>query len=228
MAIILSLETSAEVSSVALHDKGKLLAIAEVHVPQAHASKLAVLIEDIFKLTAVDKGQLQAVAVSYGPGSYTGLRIGTSTAKGICYALNLPLLAVSPLHSMTLQVQKFNFQKGLLCPMLDAKRMEVYHLLVSPEGNIVAPVQARVIEASSFAQELEQCPVLFFGPGASKCRETITHPNAHFIDDIFPSAVFMGSIAYDYFVSGKTEDLFNYEPVYLKEFVAKKSKPLIS
>ncbi len=135
MSLILSIETSTSVCSAAIHDGGRLLGVAEVHIGQSHAAKLAVLIDGLQDQTGVALGQLNAIGITSGPGSYTGLRIGTSTAKGLCYALNIPLLAVNTLELMASQVMASNTEGALLCPMIDARRMEVYNLLQNAKGS---------------------------------------------------------------------------------------------
>src|SRR5262245_44697188 len=146
MALILSLETSASSCAVALHHEKALVSTLEVNEPQAHASKLAVLIHDVFKETGFHIRQLNAVAVSAGPGSYTGLRIGTSTAKGICYAYNIPLIAVNTLDVLAVSfLEQHGEKKGLLCPMIDAKRMEVYCQVVNAGLNVIQAVEAKVV-----------------------------------------------------------------------------------
>ena len=126
MSLILSLETSAKVCSVAIHDGGKLVATSEIHIEQSHASKLAVLIEEVKNKAGIEFNQLKALAISSGPGSYTGLRIGTSTAKGFCFALNIPLISIGSLELLAFQMKEQNPQSAYLCPMIDARRMEVY------------------------------------------------------------------------------------------------------
>lgn len=226
MTYILSLETSTNVCSVALHADGRLNFTAEVHEDQAHAAKLAVLVDQLFQATGISSNQLSGVAVSAGPGSYTGLRIGTSTAKGLCYALNIPLLAVGTLELLALSLLRFNFS-GLLCPMIDARRMEVYCMLMDAGGRTIAGPHPRVIDSASFADELEAGHVIFFGNGASKCREVIAHPNAVFVDGIYPTAAALGEIAHEQFLSGRFADLPTFGPLYLKEFVAKKARTLV-
>jgi tRNA threonylcarbamoyladenosine biosynthesis protein TsaB len=228
MALILSLETSTEVCSVAIHEDEKLLATLEVHQPQSHASKLAVLTEQVIQLSGIKSHQLSAVAVSSGPGSYTGLRIGTSTAKGICYALNIPLIAINPLEIMSRQVRNFNFQQTFLCPMIDAMRMEVYCLLMDETHTILHPTEAKIIEPSSFSDILEHRQILFFGNGALKCRDVIRHRNARFIEGVYPKASALGNMALDYFRNKSFADLVNYEPTYLKEFVAKMPRSMFN
>jgi len=234
MSTILSIETSTTVCSAALHQQGKLVAFEITHVPNSAASQLAVMIDKLLKqpLPAVagEDGlvKLEAIAVSSGPGSYTGLRIGAATAKGICYALSLPLIAVNSLVLMTSEVNsRLETRNSLLCPMIDARRMEVYTALFDNTLNVVSPVEAKVIDALSFADPLQNNKILFFGNGADKCKSTITHPNAVFIDNIFPSAESMGSIAFDLFKRKKFEDVGEFEPAYLKDFIAKKPKSLV-
>jgi tRNA threonylcarbamoyladenosine biosynthesis protein TsaB len=225
MALILSLETSGTACAVALHAGGALVKSLEINEPQAHAAKLAVLIKEVLQQAGFAVHQLQAIAVSAGPGSYTGLRIGTSTAKGICYALNIPLIAVD-----TLAVLAFAFQqqagvkKGLLCPMIDARRMEVYCQVMDSTLAVVQPVEAKIIDDTSFAELLKQQQVFFFGDGAGKCREVISHENAFFADNIRPGAPALGEMAFGKFVKNEFEDLETFTPFYLKDFIAKKAQ----
>jgi tRNA threonylcarbamoyladenosine biosynthesis protein TsaB len=223
MPVILSLETSTDVCSVALHDSKTLLAKAEIHEPQSHAARLGPLIDEVTRKANISLRQVRAVAVTEGPGSYTGLRIGTSTAKGLCYALDIPLIAVGSLHLLTFQGNNSNASHALLCPMIDARRMEVYCLVADHTMRIIEPVSARVIDAKSFAELLERNKMLFFGNGSKKCREVITHPNAVFINDVYPMASSLGMMAEEKFSRGEFEDLINFKPFYLKEFVAKKA-----
>jgi len=232
MALILSLETSTSVCSAALHRDGKVIASQEYHVPQSTASKLAVMIDQLFKVSDIKSSQLNAVAVSAGPGSYTGLRIGVATAKGLCYALNIPLLAVNTLELMSNQVVAlFPSSKEsddqatiLLAPMLDARRMEVYTLLTNSRLNIVESTEAKIIDELSYQSWLEKNKILFFGNGADKCKAILQHPNAFFIDGIIPSALKLGEMAFLKFTESEFEDLASYEPYYLKDFIAKKPK----
>jgi tRNA threonylcarbamoyladenosine biosynthesis protein TsaB len=221
MSIILSLETSTHVCSVALHADGALLASAVTYREQSHASKLAVLIDQVLQLADVTMAQLSAVAVSSGPGSYTGLRIGTSTAKGLCYALNIPLIGVGALDSLALAAGPFNTSRALLCPMIDARRMEVYCQLLDAEYGVVSPVEAKVIDSESFREPLDAGPILFFGNGAAKCQEMIQHKNAFFLVDVHPGADTVGKLAWEKFRQHETEDLVTFEPFYLKEFMIK-------
>lgn len=223
MPVILSLETSTDVCSVALHDGSKVLAHEEIHEPQSHAAQLAPLIEVIRRNADVALKDIHAVAVTQGPGSYTGLRIGTSTAKGLCYALGIPLIAVGTLELLAFQASAVNPEPSLLCPMIDARRMEVYCLVADSKLKILEPVSARVIEEDSFAELLEWNRVLFFGNGADKCREIITHRNAVFLEGIYPVASALGVRAHEKFIKQEFEDLVHFKPFYLKEFVAKKA-----
>jgi tRNA threonylcarbamoyladenosine biosynthesis protein TsaB len=219
--VILCIETSTTVCSAALHDQGELVAFEITHIPNSAASQLAVMIDKLLRQPSV---QLEAVAVSSGPGSYTGLRIGVATAKGICYALSVPLLAVNSLQVMASQIAG----RGVLrCPMIDARRMEVYTAIFDDDLNFVSPVEAKIIDGSSFADRLQHDKILFFGNGSDKCKAVINHPNAVFIDNIFPSAEYMGLAAFDLFRKNKFEDLADFEPAYLKDFIAKKPKSLV-
>lgn len=218
--MILSIETSTTVCSAALHDRDKLVAFEITHVPNSTASQLAVMIDKLLKQPSV---KLEAVAVSSGPGSYTGLRIGVATAKGICYALSLPLIAVNSLELMARQVNA----DGLMCPMIDARRMEVYTMLLDRSYNTVSSIEAKVIDEFSFADQLKDNKIFFFGNGSDKCKSVITHPNAVFVDNIFPSAEFMGPLAYTAFKKNSFQDIAEFEPAYLKDFIAKKPKSLV-
>lgn len=221
---ILSLETSAKVCSVALHSDNQLITSAEVHVEQSHATRLAPLINDVIKFSQLEFRQIQAVAVSSGPGSYTGLRIGVSLAKGLCFALKVPLIAINTLELLAYQMSKEVDSDVLLCPMIDARRMEVYSMIVSVDLNPVLLIAPRVIDASSFHDLLHDRKILFFGDGSTKCSTVINHMNAHFINGVYPQASKMGELAYLKLKSGEIEDLESFEPFYLKEFMIKTAK----
>jgi tRNA threonylcarbamoyladenosine biosynthesis protein TsaB len=225
MPIILSLETSTDVCSVALHDNKALLGEAVIREPQAHASRLAPLIESVMRDAKISFSDLQAVAIASGPGSYTGLRIGTSTAKGLCLALNIPLIAIGTLEVLAYQGSRINHSGAFLCPMIDARRMEVYCLVANANLEIMRPVSATVVDPTTFTELLEQSPVLFFGNGSEKCRAVITHSNAFFMENIYPLASSLGELAMKKFEAGQTEDLVTFKPFYLKEFVAKRAQP---
>jgi tRNA threonylcarbamoyladenosine biosynthesis protein TsaB len=223
MALILSLETSASTCSVAIHENGALLKSLEISTPQAHASQLAVLIQEVFHQSSTKIAALSAVSVSSGPGSYTGVRIGTSTAKGICVALDIPLLAIPTLDLIVSQAKDQSAAEALFCPMIDAKRMEVYSQVVTKNFDIILEPQSVIVDELSFADLLETSKILFFGDGSKKCRPVLTHRNALFIDGIVPSAEKMGTISFMKFREGKFEDLVNFTPFYLKDFIAKKA-----
>jgi tRNA threonylcarbamoyladenosine biosynthesis protein TsaB len=227
MALILSLETSTDVCSVALHDDQVLVGESSISEPQAHASRLAPLIQQLLSSFSVSPAQLKAVAVSAGPGSYTGLRIGASTAKGICFALGIPLVSVPTLHLIAYQGSFANPDGALLCPMIDARRMEVYMQVFDKELKIIRNVEAVVIDENSFSELLGQHKMLFFGNGAGKCREVIRNANAVFLEGISPSATFLGDLAVRKFQSGDVEDVVSFKPFYLKDFIAKKAQPLL-
>lgn len=225
MALILSLETSARFCSVALHDNTTLVSQAEIRQEHSHASKLAILIQDVLKSCASEMKQIDAVAISAGPGSYTGLRIGTSTAKGICYALDIPLISVNTLDLLASQAsQQIKNTNALLCPMIDARRMEVYCQVVDSGLRIINPVEAKVIDESSFGELLKANIMFFFGDGAEKCMGAIAHNNAFFLADIFPQAAALGVMAEKKFRAQQFEDLIGFKPLYVKDFVAKKAQ----
>ena len=246
MALILSLETSTTICSAALHDNGKLLTSKELLTPQSASSQLAPIIDQLLKASKISPSEINAIAVASGPGSYTGLRIGVATAKGLCYAIQIPLIAINTLELMAYQVEvssshptpsplergpglpaEGQFSLGgeaLLCPMLDARRMEVYCLLSDLNLNSVEPTQTKIIDEESFSDWLNQKIIYFFGNGADKCREIIKHPNARFIEKINPSASRLGEMAFQKFVKNDFENLSSFEPHYLKEFMVKKPK----
>lgn len=224
MALILSLETSTDVCSVALHDEEKLISQAEIHEPQSHGAQLALLIDQIIRTAGLSFREINAVAITKGPGSYTGLRIGTSTAKGLCYALDIPLIAIGSLDLLAFQGSGFNLSNALLCPMIDARRMEVYCLVANHKLEIIQPVTAKIIDQHSFSELLNGNKMLFFGNGSEKCREVLYHSNAAFMNNIFPLATALGTMAEKKFNAGEFEDLINFKPFYLKEFVAKKAR----
>lgn len=217
MAWILCIETATKSCSVALARDGHLVAVKEeVSEKYSHSEQLTIFIEQLLQQEELKVSDLEAIAVSSGPGSYTGLRIGVSTAKGMCYACDIPLIAVSTLEAMV-QVMKDKYPEIQLCPMLDARRMEVYCMLYSKSQ--VSPVVAKVIDQNSFEEELAQGPLLFFGDGADKCQDVLNHTNAHFELGVYPSATNMIPLAYDKFQSQDFEDIAYFEPFYLKDFV---------
>ncbi len=228
MATILSLETSTSVCSAAIHDDGRLVALSEFHENQAHASKLALMVDGLLNLADLTPDMLAAIAISGGPGSYTGLRIGTSMAKGLCFSLGLPLIAISALDLMAYRIARTGLADGKLCPMLDARRMEVYCALYDSQGKRISSIAPLEINESGFSDVLNESRVTFFGPGAGKCRKTITHSNAVFVEGVYPSASELGELGAEKLGRGEVEDLTLFEPLYLKEFIAKKSTKISS
>lgn len=221
---ILNIETSTTCCSAAITIDGKPVASVEQLANANHASQLPVFIQQLLHEANANGWHLDAVALSQGPGSYTGLRIGASTAKGICYGLNIPLIPVDTLQVLCASVPSGVLpDNALLCPMLDARRMEVYTALYQQQEtqlSTISEVQAVIIDADAFAQTLAQQPVYFFGNGAAKCQSVITHPNAHFVDNVVPQAQCMGLLAEMQPNSLDVKQMAYYEPFYLKEFVA--------
>ena len=221
MALILLIETATKSCSVSLSSENKIIACKEeVNEQYSHAEKLTVFITELFKTQDFTIKDLDAVAVSKGPGSYTGLRISVSTAKGLCYALDIPLISVSTLKAMAFGMAQKE-KSDLYCPMIDARRMEVYNAFYNSTNKEIRGIQADIIEACSYQKELDK-KVLFFGDGAEKCKQMIQHPNARFIDGIFPSSKDMLEIANEKFAEKDFEDVAYFEPFYLKSFVAGK------
>ena len=226
MACLLHIETSTDVCSVALSEDGAVLFSKEDFDGPQHAVTLGVFIDEVLSMADSHAKPIDAVALSCGPGSYTGLRIGASMAKGICYGRDLPLIALPTLKVMSVPVLLMDElpEDALLCPMIDARRMEVYAAIYDRALNPVKEVSADIITPDSYAEYLEQHPVYFFGNGAAKCKEVITHPNARFIDGIQPLARWMFPLADRQFLDGTFQDVAYFEPFYLKEFVATVAK----
>lgn len=229
MATIIHIETSTNVCSVALSQDGKCIYHEEDHNGPSHARVLAPFVENAVSMADSHAIPLDAVAVSSGPGSYTGLRIGVSTAKGLCYGRNLKLVSVSTLQLLCVPLLLYRDdlpQEALLCPMIDARRMEVYAALYDRSLHTIRDVAADIVTADVYDRFLDRQPVVFFGNGAGKCKQVITHPNAIFVDNIEPLAKNMLPLAERALMQGKTEDIAYFEPQYLKEFVAGVSKKL--
>ena len=222
MTIILNIETSTTNCSVSLSKQGETFALLEDNSKEySHAERLHVYIEKILADNNIKSDQLDAIAVSKGPGSYTGLRIGVSAAKGLCFALEKPLISVSTLKSLAHQV---SIENGVIIPMLDARRMEVYSAVFDESYNKIRKVEAQILEADSFYEYLEKGPVYFVGNGVEKTKTIINHTNAHFIDNKLPSANEMSGIAYNKHKKNDIEDVAYFEPFYLKDFIALKPK----
>jgi tRNA threonylcarbamoyladenosine biosynthesis protein TsaB len=223
---ILYIETGTNICSVAIAENEKIIGIKESSDEKAHATQLTVFIGDLLKEADLKIAQLDAITVSKGPGSYTGLRIGVSAAKGLCYAADKPLISVSSLDSMAYGIKSHTQTMlgtnsiDLICPMIDARRMEVYTALYDNKIKQFSPIEALVVTEESFKKQLDQHKILFFGNGAAKCKPVIDHQNAFFIDDFTPSAQFMIPLALEYFSNKNFEDVAYFEPYYLKDFVA--------
>jgi tRNA threonylcarbamoyladenosine biosynthesis protein TsaB len=218
LAIILNIETSTKNCSVSIANSGKIVAIKELNNGSySHAEVLHPYIETILKEGSIANHQIDAIAVSKGPGSYTGLRIGVSAAKGLCYALNKPLIAIETLTSLSWAI---SIDEGVIVPMLDARRMEVYAAVYNKDHQEVRKIKAEILDETSFSSELEKGKVYFLGDGSQKCKEIITHQNAVFIDGKFPSSKEMASLSYLKYKKNDTEDVAYFEPFYLKDFVA--------
>ena len=255
MSYILNIETATKVCSVAIGKDGELIALKETEAEKSHSTVITLFIREVLKETGITLSDLDAVAVSKGPGSYTGLRIGVSTAKGLCYSLDKPLIAVSTLQAMALgaappappvggesqrskthhnpsdksdAAPKVSPQRGdgrgaavLYCPMIDARRMEVYTAFYDLDNNEVRKTSADIIDENSYADILDKNKVVFFGDGAAKCKDALSHhTNAIFMDDIFPSAKNMIPLSEKAFNDEQFEDVAYFEPYYLKDFIA--------
>ena len=228
MSCILNIETSTDVCSVAVSQDGALLFEKTDLQGPNHAVSLGVFVDEALSFTDNHGIPFDAVAVSCGPGSYTGLRIGVSMAKGICYARNLPLIAVPTLELLAVPVLLGHEElpdDALLCPMLDARRMEVYAAVYDRALRQVRGIQADVVD--TYRPWLDEHPVYFFGNGAAKCMETIGHPNARLREGIVPLAKHMYPLAEKRIALGQYEDVAYFTPFYLKDFVAKAPKKLL-
>lgn len=230
MSCILNIETSTDVCSVAVSDNGQVVFNKEDHSGPNHAVKLGVYVDEALSFIDGHGIPLEAVAVSCGPGSYTGLRIGVSMAKGICYGRGVKLIAVPTLELLAVPVllgEHPEEEDALIVPMLDARRMEVYAQVMTRALKEVQPIQADIVDADTYKEYLDKGTVYFFGNGAAKCMEVINHPNARLVKDIEPLAKNMAPLAEKRFVEGKFEDVAYFVPFYLKNFVAKMPKKLI-
>lgn len=224
MSCILHIETSTNVCSVAVSNDGECIFNKEDFSGPNHAERLGEYVDEALSFADSHAIPVDAVAVSSGPGSYTGLRIGVSMAKGICYGRNIPLLNVPTLELLSVPVLLGHDEiedDALICPMLDARRMEVYAAVYNRALQPVRPIQADVVDADTYKEWLDRHSVYFFGNGATKCMETINHPNARLIKDIVPLAKWMFPLAEKKIAKGETEDVAYFIPFYLKDFVAK-------
>ena len=220
MSTILQIETATQACSAAISIDGQTIAVKEQIAQNIHAGSLTLFIDEVMHMAGLAYNQLDAVAVSKGPGSYTGLRIGVSTAKGLCFALDKPLLGVDTLKMMADGFLQINPDyPGYVCPMIDARRLEVFTALFDAKGEMLLPVTAKIIDANSFAEQLQDSPITFIGDGAAKCQGIIDSSNARFSASNFNSAANMSRIAQDLHLSKQFEDVAYFEPFYLKDFV---------
>lgn len=231
MAFILIIETSTEICSAALIQDNQLIDLIESNEGQNHARLVTVFAEKLLERNKISANELDAVAVSKGPGSYTGLRIGVSTAKGICFASNIPLIAVGTLEAMANHISQNRatysipeHEEVLFCPMIDARRMEVYSMLLDKDGSILNPITAEIIDEHFLADELAGKKIVFFGNGSEKCKKVIGSPNAIFIPEIHASSQYMCNLVWQAYNKKQFEDVAYFEPFYLKDFVATVSK----
>ncbi|MFN0199980.1 MAG: tRNA (adenosine(37)-N6)-threonylcarbamoyltransferase complex dimerization subunit type 1 TsaB [Bacteroidia bacterium] len=225
---ILVIETATDVGAVGLYKGAQLLGTIEYHKPKTHSSLLAQMIASLLQDMEVQMRELHAVAVSCGPGSYTGLRVGVSTAKGICMALNLPLLSVGSLESLAWQVKPIaSTLNAWICPMIDARRMEVYCGFYDMEIQTMLSIKAEIINEQSFEEILAQRKVVFIGDGAKKCRSALTHENVYLFPEVTSSVRFLGGFLLHKYQNQLFEDLLTFEPFYLKDYVATEAKKLL-
>ncbi len=222
MATILNIETATKNCSVSIAKNGNTQAIQELNDGQySHAEKLHPFIQKVINEAGITFNDLDAVAVSKGPGSYTGLRIGVSAAKGLCFAFDKPLISIETLHSLAHQV---TIDKGVIVPMLDARRMEVYAAVYNANYEQVRDIKAEIINENSFQEYLLKGKVYFLGDGAEKCKEVIVHENAVFVEGKYPSAAQMAKLSYEKYKKNDIEDVAYFEPFYLKDFVVTPEK----
>jgi tRNA threonylcarbamoyladenosine biosynthesis protein TsaB len=222
MAYVLNIETSTTNCSVALSKNGSVVAYKEDNsLGYSHAERLHVYIDEVLQTAKVSIDQLDAIAISKGPGSYTGLRIGVSAAKGLCYALDVPLISVPTLEALAHQVDA---PKGAVVAMLDARRQEVYSAIFDDHFSELRATEAEVLTPESYQELLESSPVYFIGNGVAKTKVLITHKNAHFIEDKLPSAQQMCALSFEKYKAKNFEDVAYFEPFYLKDFIAIPSK----
>ena len=228
MAYILNIETATPLCSVALAQNGKVIAHRETMEEKSHASRLTSFISELLKTENISVADLDAVAVGKGPGSYTGLRIGVSAAKGLCYGAGIPLIAVNTLRILYQNARLANVSDAnpgtLFCPMIDARRMEVYTCIFDENGFEVEPVNAKIIESTTFNSILENHRIFFFGSGMEKCKNIISHPNARFLEGVYPHAAALANIAEQSYQHKEFENVAYFEPFYLKDFIATVSK----
>ena len=229
MSRIILIETSTSLCSTALVEDGRIVCEKISDEPRAHASKTALFVSEMLSEKGLKVSDCDAVAVSKGPGSYTGLRVGVSTAKGLCFGAGIPMISVGTLDTLVWQALDGNMlPEGCryIIPMIDARRMEVYTGIFTPDGKQVSPTVAQIIDKDSFKEQLSEGPVLFIGDGADKCKDTLTSPNARFVQ-CCPKAASMAHLASEALKAKRFEDVAYFEPFYLKEFITTVSKKKI-
>lgn len=229
MSRIILIETSTSLCSTALVEDGKVVCERISDEPRAHASKTAMFVSEMLSEKGLKVSDCDAVAVSKGPGSYTGLRVGVSTAKGLCFGAGVPMISVGTLDTLVWQALDGNMLPEdcrYIIPMIDARRMEVYTGIFTPDGKQISPTVAQIIDADSFKDQLAEGQVLFIGDGADKCKDTLTSPNARFIQ-CCPKAASMMHPALEALEAKQFEDVAYFEPFYLKEFITTVSKKKI-
>ena len=229
MSRIILIETSTSLCSTALVEDGRIVSERISDEPRAHASKTALFVSEMLSEKGLKVSDCDAVAVSKGPGSYTGLRVGVSTAKGLCFGAGIPMISVGTLDTLVWQALDGNMlPEGCryIIPMIDARRMEVYTGIFTPDGKQVSPTVAQIIDTDSFKEQLTEGTVLFIGDGADKCKDTMASPNAHFIQ-CCPKAASMMRPALEALTAKRFEDVAYFEPFYLKEFITTVSKKRI-
>lgn len=228
MGYILNIETATKNCSVCIANEGKVIALKEMNNGNySHAEVLHTFIQDVFKEASCTFNEIDAIAVSSGPGSYTGLRIGVSAAKGLCFAFDVPLISVNTLEALSKQIST---NSGFIVPMIDARRMEVYAAVYNHTHTQVRTIKAEVITQNAYSDFLAKETVYFLGDGAHKCKEIISHKNAVFVDDLYPSAKEMAALSFYKYQKSDIEDVAYFEPFYLKDFIVvpeKKKKPIL-
>jgi tRNA threonylcarbamoyladenosine biosynthesis protein TsaB len=221
LALILNIETSTKNCSVSIAKEGNLVHYKEINDGNySHAEKLHPFIMEVLSEAKIDKSSIDAIAVSKGPGSYTGLRIGVSAAKGLCFALNVPLISIDTLKSLATSTK---VDDGYIIPMLDARRMEVYAAVFDSNYNQVREIKAEIIDETSF-EEFQGSNLLLLGDGAAKCKEVLNGANITYLDDKFPSSKEMAFLSYEKYKKNDIEDVAYFEPFYLKDFIVTPQK----
>lgn len=221
MAYILNIDTSSKNCSVALQEDDALISHFDIHIEKSASSLINLYVDRILQDAGLLKSNLSAIAVGVGPGSYTGLRIAVSTAKGLALGLDIPLIAVNTLEAMAYsQLHLAHALNAYVCPMIDARRMEVYTCLLDAQLQVISPTEAMILDETSFTDVLSKSKIVFLGDGSNKLKEVLVHPNATFIPNVLPSARFMAQTSYEKYKSSRFEDTAYLEPFYLKDFMS--------